>query len=96
MLDEAFRAVNQRFLQAYRAAGNSVAETHHWNYPRSNFPEQVLAPRNLVPVPDRLTHDLIHIATSIDPVNASDGPISRIHELPIGPPGTTLVPTASH
>lgn len=65
MLEQAFGAVNSRFMKAARAEGMEVAEVHHWNYGKIDYPTQVVDPRNLVPVPTRAAHEALHRATSL-------------------------------
>ncbi len=38
MLDDAFKVVNGKFLESYRAAGNEAVAVHHWNFNRNDFP----------------------------------------------------------
>jgi hypothetical protein len=85
MMDEAFQAVNSRFLESYRAAGNQAYAVHHWNFDRNTFPNQVLDPRNLVPeelfchaimaaivVHDGVTPAIERFASAVGIVNLSD------------------------
>jgi hypothetical protein len=91
MLDEAFQAVNSRFLESYRGAGNQAYAVHHWNFNRNVFPDQVLDPRNLVPVPNRAVHEAIHRATS-STMDIWGGPISPLHQIPIPDVSIPLAP----
>lgn len=89
MLEKAFGAVNSRFLKSAREAGYDVAQVHHWNFPKGDFPTQIVDPRHLVPVPSRGVHEQIHRATS-DTTNIWSGPIAPQHQIPIGEWSTPL------
>ena len=82
-LEEAFGAVNQRFMNSAREAGYTVAEVHHWNFNKGSYPTQIVDPRHLVPVADRNTHEAIHRATTSDPGNIWKEPIADRHVIPI-------------
>ena len=43
--------VSPQFLKRMRNAGYDISEVHHWNWPRSMFPEHVFDARHLVPIP---------------------------------------------
>ena len=64
MLEEAFSAVNSRFMKAAREAGQDMAQVHLWNFSKSVYPTQIVDPRHLVPTPSRAVHEQIHRATS--------------------------------
>jgi hypothetical protein len=91
MLEDAFNAVNSRFLETARAAGHDIAQVHHWNFNKANFAEQIVDPRHLVPTPSRAVHEQIHRATTSDPTNIWRGPIAPEHVIPV-PGGTTPLP----
>jgi filamentous hemagglutinin len=90
MLEDAFDAVNKRFLKAARGAGYDIAEVHHWNFSKSDFPRQIVDPRILVPVPTRALHEQIHRATS-GTVDIWAGPINPQHQIPL-PDWLTVFP----
>lgn len=82
-LADTFGYVRQRFKANAEAAGHTInGEIHHWNYPKSNYPDQIVNPRNLTEPVDRATHQAIHEATS-GGTNMWEGPISPNHELPV-------------
>gem|GEM_PF-5570850 len=41
-LREAFDAVNGYFLKTDRAEGYEIGFVHHWNFPKTDFPEQIV------------------------------------------------------
>ncbi len=92
MLDDAFKVVNGKFLESYRAAGNEAVAVHHWNYSRNDFPNQVFDPRNLVPVPNKATHEAIHRATTSNPAKIWEAPTDPQHVIPIPRIETPLAP----
>jgi RHS repeat-associated protein len=91
MLEQAFAAVNSRFLKSARAEGLDVAEVHHWNFGKSDFPTQIVDPRHLVPTPSRALHESIHRATS-GSADIWAGPIDQLHEIQILEWSTPLAP----
>ena len=91
ILEEAFKAVNSRFVKSSRAAGEAVAEVHHWNFGKTDFPTQIVDPRHLVPVPSREVHQLIHQQTSATS-KPWVGPISPLHRIDIPEWSTPLAP----
>lgn len=91
MIDDAFQAVNSRFMSAYRASGRQVYAVHHWNFDRNTFPLQIVDPRHLALVQDRATHEAIHRATS-STTDIWAGPIDARHVLPIPNVATPLTP----
>jgi len=95
MLEKAFGAVNSRFLDSARAAGMDVAEVHHWNFGKTDFPTQIVDPRNLAPTSARILHEQIHRATSA----TSDiwgGTIAPQHQIPIPEWSTPWTPPTGH
>ena len=90
-LEEAFSAVNSRFVKSARAAGQEIAEVHHWNFGKTDFPTQIVDPRHLVPVPSRDAHQLIHEQTSATS-KIWVGPISPLHRIEIPEWSTPLAP----
>ncbi|MEJ3750095.1 DUF4157 domain-containing protein [Actinomycetes bacterium KLBMP 9797] len=91
-LGEAFGVVNQRFLAAARGAGHDIATVHHWNYPKDMYWQQIVDPRQLVPVPGQAAlrggyHPLhqggLHPLTTGVPGNPTGGPVAPVHELPL-------------
>ncbi|WP_370663765.1 DUF6861 domain-containing protein [Massilia antarctica] len=91
MLEEAFGAVNSRFIPAARSSGYQIAEVHHWNFGKSSFPEGIVDSRNLVPVETRALHQEIHTATSSS-TNIWGGTVAPQHQLPLEGWFTTLPP----
>jgi RHS repeat-associated protein len=63
-LSAGFKSVNDNFLGSAREAGYDIAQVHHWNFPKSAYPDQVFDPRNLVPTGSRAEHESYHDATS--------------------------------
>ena len=49
-LDEAFAVVRGHYMKMANARGLDVATIHHWNWNKNLYPEQIVDPRNLVPV----------------------------------------------
>jgi RHS repeat-associated protein len=84
-LAAAFGAVNKKFLELARAADPDcdIAQVHHWNYPKSDYPDQVFDPNNLFPVDSRALHEQIHQDTTSNPSKPWAGPISPDSELPL-------------
>lgn len=82
-LSDAFGAVNKRFTANARESGYDIAEVHHWNYPKSDYPDQVFDPRNLFPLDSRGAHTLIHQETTSDPSAPWAGPIAPGSQIPI-------------
>jgi RHS repeat-associated protein len=90
MLEDAFGAVNKTFLPRARAAGYDIATVHHWNWPKAQYPGQVVDPRNLIPIPEQSllsggyhpTHYGIHQLTSSG-TNVYVDPTGAIHVIPI-------------
>ena len=82
MLERAFQTVNDRFVASARAAGHDIAEVHHWNFGKLDYPEQIVDPRHLVPVPTRAAHFELHKATS-GTTNYWVGPIAAQHRIEI-------------
>lgn len=80
MLEEAFGAVNSRFIPSARASGFNVAEVHHWNFGKIDSPKGIVDSRGLVPVDSRALHQQIHTATS-DSSNIWDGKIAPQHQI---------------
>jgi hypothetical protein len=89
-LGRAFSAVNSRFLRMARAAGRDLATTHHWNFPKDNFWQQVVDPRHLVPLPGRaelrgsylpLHQGGLHPLTTAVPSSPTAGPVAPAHEV---------------
>jgi hypothetical protein len=63
-LNAAFKYISETFNNLVEAeTGRRLASTHHWNYFRRMYPEQVLDSRNLVPTYSRSIHDAMHWAT---------------------------------
>jgi len=91
MLEDAFTAVNSRFVKSARAAGIDVAEVHHWNYGKTDYPTQIVDPRNLVMAPSREIHEGFHRATS-STGDIWGGPIDPRHEIYIDGWYTPLAP----
>jgi hypothetical protein len=96
LMKNAFDLVNNNFGESAEAAGYKIAEVHHWNYNRGNFPEQLLDPRNLVPIPEwslrgpgTALHKLIHRLTRSGASYRS--PIAPAHVLPVD---TSVMPLA--
>jgi RHS repeat-associated protein len=80
MLEGAFKSVNGYFLPQARSAGYDIARVHHWNFSKSQFPNQVLDPRNLVPVESQNIHELLHRLTTGN-TSVWNGPIAPQNEL---------------
>ncbi|WP_367374514.1 hemagglutinin repeat-containing protein [Pseudomonas lini] len=91
ILEDAFSAVNSRFVKSARNAGQEIAQVHHWNFGKTDFPTQIVDPRHLVPVPSREAHLLIHQQTS-ETTNIWVGPISPLHRIEIPEWSTPLAP----
>jgi filamentous hemagglutinin len=91
ILEDAFSAVNSRFVKSAREAGQEIAQVHHWNFGKTDFPTQIVDPRHLVPVPSREAHQLIHQQTSATS-NIWVGPISPLHRIEIPEWSTPLAP----
>lgn len=92
-LERAFSYVNStHFLPAVRKAGYPIAELHHWNYSKHDFPTQVFDPRNLVPTESRQQHTEIHQATTSDPSKPWKGPIADRHRINIPDHSTPITP----
>ena len=83
MLEEAFGAVNNRFLTAARNEGFDIAEVHHWNFNKGSFPTQIVDSRNLVPVSSRDIHTWLHEMTTMNPGNIWAGPVAPEYILQI-------------
>lgn len=49
-LGKVYSAMWDKYKVLARAEGIDVATIHHWNYNKSNFPLQVVDPRNLMPI----------------------------------------------
>lgn len=81
-LNDAFKAVNARFLESARASGYDIAQVHHWNFPKEQFAQQIVDARHLVPVDSRAVHEALHQVTTGGSKWA--GPINPINEIPIG------------
>ena len=88
-LERAFGAVNQRFQKAARAAGYTVAETHHWNYDKMTYADQIVDPRHLVPTESRDQHTDMHRQTTSSS-NIWKGPIDPQHRIDIPDVSTPL------
>ena len=43
--------ISPQFIKRMRERGYDISETHHWNWPRSKWPEHVFDARHLVPIP---------------------------------------------
>ena len=93
-LDRAFSVVNGRFLDMARAAGYDLATTHHWNFPKANYWQQLVDPRQLVPLPGQaelrggylpLHQGGLHPLTTAVPGRPTTGPVAPVHvrDLPI-------------
>jgi filamentous hemagglutinin len=82
-LSAAFGSANKSFLSVAREAGYDIAEVHHWNYSKADYPDQVFDPRNLFPVDSRGLHTIIHQDTTSDPGDPWGGPVSPNSELPM-------------
>ncbi len=93
-LSQAFGAVNTRFMAAARGAGYDVATVHHWNYPKSMYWQQIVDPRQLVPLPGQaqlrggylpLHQGGLHPLTTGVPGNPTGGPVAPVHavDLPV-------------
>ena len=91
VLEDAFSAVNKRFTASAREAGIEVAEVHHWNYGKTDFPTQIVDPRNLVIAPTRDIHQSFHNATSLT-TDIWGGPINPVHQIHIENWYTPLAP----
>jgi hypothetical protein len=91
ILEDAFGAVNSRFMREAREAGENIAQVHHWNYPKSSFSDQIVDPRHLVPVDSRTAHEGLHRATS-STTDIWSGPIANEHVIPISDWSTPLAP----
>jgi filamentous hemagglutinin len=91
VLENAFSAVNKRFTASAREAGIEVAEVHHWNYGKTDFPTQIVDPRNLVIAPTRDIHQSFHSATSLT-TDIWGGPINPLHQIHIENWYTPLAP----
>ncbi|MGI8789236.1 MAG: hypothetical protein ACR2HG_15965 [Pyrinomonadaceae bacterium] len=82
-LEDTFGYVRQRFKNNAEKAGHTIdGEIHHWNYPKNQYPDQIVNPRNLTEPIDRATHQRIYEATS-GGNNMWQGPIESTHELPV-------------
>lgn len=91
MLEDAFGAVNSRFIKSAREAGIEVAEVHHWNYGKTDFPSQIVDPRHLVIAPSRAVHESFHRATSLT-TDIWGGSINPLHTIDIDGWYTPLSP----
>ncbi|HVF51414.1 MAG TPA: Ig-like domain-containing protein [Pyrinomonadaceae bacterium] len=89
-LVNAFNYVRSKFLDQAKAAGHQIAALHHWNFGKTRFPNQLVDPRNLVPVPEGAIHRLIHRLTSSG-TNYTKDPIAPIHQMLID---TSVYPLA--
>lgn len=80
MLESAFDTVRRRFLVSARDEGYDIAEVHHWNFPKTDFPTQIVDPRNLVPMSSRDLHQDVHTAASgtTDIWSGSTAPDSQV------------------
>ncbi len=82
-LAETFSYVRQRFrIEAEKVGLKIEGEIHHWNYPKSNYPDQITNPSNLTEPVSREIHELIHDATSSGNNKFVD-PIAPEHVIPI-------------
>ncbi len=82
ILEEAFGAVSSRFLPAARDAGYNISATHHFNFPKHQFPKQVVDPRILVPARTQTQHLQMHQENS-STSNVWAGPIVPENVLPV-------------
>jgi hypothetical protein len=89
-LGQVFAAVRKEYFEEARALGIDIATIHHWNYNKNLYPEQVVDPRNLMPIYGRgemrgTWHPAhqggLHPLTSSG--HPTTDPIDPIHELPL-------------
>ncbi|MEX2500634.1 MAG: DUF4157 domain-containing protein [Wenzhouxiangellaceae bacterium] len=89
-LHKVYAAMWDKYKVAARAEGIDVATLHHWNYNKSQYPNQIVDPRNLMPIygQSRLAggHHPAHQG-GVHPLTSSGhptrDPVSPVHELPL-------------
>ncbi len=89
-LQKVYASMWGKYSVAARAEGIDVATIHHWNYNKSDYPHQVVDPRNLMPIYDQSKlvgghHPAhqggVHRLTSSG--HPTRDPISPVHVLPL-------------
>jgi filamentous hemagglutinin len=63
-LQLAWDTVSGKFITSARRLNYTIAEVHHWNFPKHQFPLQVFDPRNLYITSTRAQHELLHRLTT--------------------------------
>lgn len=91
-LSAAFGTVNKLFLANARKDGYNMDEVHHWNYSKSDYPDQVFDPNNLFPLTSRDLHTQIHQQTTSDTSRPWRGPIGQDSTIPMDSSSYTLAP----